>query len=43
MTEHHSLIHCTLKWRHLIVRQWWIHVHSGIHQYDPIVDEVFLS
>ena len=25
MTEYHSLIHYTLKWRHLIVRQWLIH------------------
>ena len=32
MTEYHSLIHCTLKWGHLIARQWLIH--SGIHQYD---------
>ena len=45
MTEYHSLIHCTWKWRHLIERQWLIH--SGIHQYDlkylVIVDQVFLS
>ena len=29
MIEYHSLIHCTLKWEHLIVRQWLIH--SGVH------------
>ena len=32
MTEYYSLIHCTLKWRHLIVRQWLIQ--SDIHQYE---------
>ena len=34
MTEYHSLIHCTLKWRHLMLRQCFIHNHYGIHQYD---------